>query len=421
METTLAIVFIGLLVFLAHLFAGFFERTKIPDVLPLIGLGLVLGPVTETVTPEAFGKVGGIFTTVSLVIILFEGGIGMTLASLKESTWDGIKLSVVAYTFSIFIGTVVGVSAFGLPILEGMLLGAILAGTSAAVVMPLSEKLGLGERSMNVLKLEASFSDVFCIVTALAIIQAATAEVVHPGKLAGGVLSSFLVAAFLGGSAGIFWSGMLAHIRRMENSLFTTPAFVSIVYGLSEFMGYSGAIAALAFGITLGNIEFLPESLAQKLKLKRLRKTEEELYEEVVFILKTFFFVYMGVTMRFGASTILIGGLGLTTALFVSRIPAVRWTLSVEKYSRYEAIVAALMTPKGLAAAVLASLPLQAGLAGADIIQDVTYAVIIFSIVLTSALSFFAQKGMLDNSYGRAFGGFPAGESASESPDKDAS
>ncbi len=68
------IVFVGALIFLAHLFAGIFSRTKIPDVLLLFMIGLFLGPVLGIVTPADFGVVGPVFTTITLVFILFESG-----------------------------------------------------------------------------------------------------------------------------------------------------------------------------------------------------------------------------------------------------------------------------------------------------------------------------------------------------------
>jgi len=79
MEIALIIVFIGGLIFLAHLFAGIFSRTKIPDVLLLILIGLCLGPLLNIATPKHFGVVGPIFTTVTLVIILFESDVGLRL------------------------------------------------------------------------------------------------------------------------------------------------------------------------------------------------------------------------------------------------------------------------------------------------------------------------------------------------------
>ncbi|MFO8021982.1 MAG: hypothetical protein R6U65_05920, partial [Perlabentimonas sp.] len=74
MENAFVIVFVGLIVFLSHLFTGIFQRKRIPDVLLLMIVGLVMGPLLGLVSPADFGVAGPVFTTITLVIILFEGG-----------------------------------------------------------------------------------------------------------------------------------------------------------------------------------------------------------------------------------------------------------------------------------------------------------------------------------------------------------
>lgn len=81
-STQLVIAFIGLLIFAAHLFTEIFSRKHIPDVLLLIIIGLLLGPVFELVRPEALGSVASVFTTITLVIILFQSGTELNLHTL---------------------------------------------------------------------------------------------------------------------------------------------------------------------------------------------------------------------------------------------------------------------------------------------------------------------------------------------------
>jgi len=61
MDIAPIVLFIGALVFFAHLFTGLFSHTKIPDVLLLMIIGLALGPVIGRVKPENFGSAGPIF------------------------------------------------------------------------------------------------------------------------------------------------------------------------------------------------------------------------------------------------------------------------------------------------------------------------------------------------------------------------
>ena len=70
----LTIAIIGLLIFTAHLFSEIFSRKRIPDVLFLIIIGLLIGPVFHWVSPESLGNAGSLFSGITLVTILFESG-----------------------------------------------------------------------------------------------------------------------------------------------------------------------------------------------------------------------------------------------------------------------------------------------------------------------------------------------------------
>ncbi|MCK7540883.1 MAG: cation:proton antiporter [Marinilabiliales bacterium] len=87
MEASLFILSIGILVFLAHVFESLFKRTRIPDVLLLILLGIIIGPLGKIILPGDFGRVGSIFTTVTLVVILFESGLGLRI----DTVWKALS------------------------------------------------------------------------------------------------------------------------------------------------------------------------------------------------------------------------------------------------------------------------------------------------------------------------------------------
>jgi len=73
LSTTILI--IGLLVFFAHFLSLQFSRTNIPDVLVLMILGIVIGPLLGVVAADDFGKIGSLIATIALVVILYGGPI----------------------------------------------------------------------------------------------------------------------------------------------------------------------------------------------------------------------------------------------------------------------------------------------------------------------------------------------------------
>jgi NhaP-type Na+/H+ or K+/H+ antiporter len=418
METAIFITVVGMLVFLAHLFSGLFQATRIPDVLPLVLIGVVIGPVAGLISPGDFGRIGQIFTTVALVIILFEGGLGLKFATLRASLGRGMLLTVLNLLGTMVVTTVLSFTLLRLTLLDGLLLGAILGGTSSAVVIPMINKLRITTRARTTLLLESAISDVLCIVLALALIKAAALQRYELALMARQIGLSFLVAAVIGGMASLAWSYLLQRARKLDNSIFLTPAFVFVVFGVTELSGFSGAIAALVFGLILGNVQDMRWRVAfiqrlAEVKREHLNETEKLFLCEIVFLLKTFFFVYLGLSIRLTHEWLILLGLVMTFGLYVIRLFVVR--LAVSRITpRYDATIASIMIPKGLAAAALASLPLQAGMASGAAIQDAVYAVVLFSIIGTAALAFAAERNLLRWPYNTLFAGY--GESSGEAP-----
>lgn len=389
MNIAVTVVAVGLLVFLAHVFAEIFSRKRIPDVLMLIVIGLIIGPILKIVTIESFGLIGPIFTTITLVTILFEGGTELKMDELKHSVKGTSLLTNLSFFSTVIVVGLIGWLAFNLEPLVAFMLGSIVGGTSSAVVIPLVRQLNMSKKNGTILILESAFSDVLCIVFALALLEAVELGELRVGLMVGKVFASFILATVIGLLGSVFWSMILHKIRTIKNSIFTTPAFVFIIFGISELLGYSGAIAALAFGIGLANMDLLAAPAVQKIIVKRadsLNETEKVLFSEIVFLLKTFFFVYIGISIRLTDLMPLMIGLALTVVLFILRIPVVRASITAKETEKRDMFLMAAIFPKGLAAAVLATIPLQRGIVGGEFIMNVTFSIVLFSIIFTSVV-----------------------------------
>jgi cell volume regulation protein A len=180
-------------------------------------------------------------------------------------------------------------------------------------------------------------------------------------------------------------------------------------------LGYSGAIAALAFGVTLGNLDsfkisrFFPS--VQDIPQVELNPTEKIFLAQLVQLLKTFFFIYIGLSIQFSsADSFLIGGAIVFAALIIRTILvyfSVPRTIPV-----WDASVMAIMIPKGLAAAVLAAIPFQKGVIGGEFIETTTYAIILFSMVICSILVIMLERTAVRTYYAFVFRQFGQEESA---------
>lgn len=399
------IAFVGILIFLAHLFTAIFSRTRLPDVLLLIIIGICVGPIFGLVSPEQFGAVGAILITVTLIIILFENGTALELSALRSAVGGAMALSATSFFASMLVVTGLALWLTDLELMPAFILGAIVGSISEAIVIPLVKQLRMRKDSQTMLSLESSVNDVLSIVITIALIEAYKLGEFQFASVAGKLIASFLVATVFGIAGAFIWSKFLNRIHAIKNTMFTTAAFVFVIFGVIEVLGFNGAIAALAFGITIGNVESIRFYVFRKPRTKEpvgLSQAERAFFSEVAFLLKTFFFVYLGISLELISGWWIELALILTAAVFVLRIPAVKITVS-KSIPIKDASIMAIMVPKGLAAAVLASIPLQQGVVGGELIKSVTYGVVLSSIVMTSLLLLLIEKTKLSGVYSWIF------------------
>ena len=418
MHVATNILVVGALIFIAHAFTGIFSRTRVPDVLLLTIIGIVLGPVLHLVTPANFGKVGSIFTTVTLIIILFEAGLSLDLDVIRGSIRSTLSLTLINFFLTMIAVALAAHFLLGFGYRLTLMFGAIVGSTSPAVIIPLTRCMHMEQASKTILFLESAISDVLSIVVAIGFMDSYRLGTLHVTQMIGQIFATLILAGLAGVGSAFLWSALLRRIRGLENSIFTTPAFVFVLFGLVEIFGFSGYVAAVVFGAVLGNIEvfhgfawmrrYLPDEAIT------LNDQERNFLGEVVFLLKTFFFVYVGVSIRFTDLPLVYIGIAITGLIFLIRIPAA-WLGLARSVPVRDASLVAIMSPKGLAAVVLAAMPLERQIREGDTLQSVTYSVVFLSIVLTSVLSLLIERTRLAPVYAMLFRRFGHGPAATES------
>lgn len=401
------ILLLGLLFFFAHFLSNTFDRSKIPDVLVLMILGIIVGPVMGWTTPESFGEVGRVLTTIALAVILFESGTTLNIGDIARSARSTLQVTIVTALATIGIIGVIAGFVLELPWMSAFMLGSIASGTSAAVVIPMVRVLKVRERAGTVMILESAITDVTSIVFTFALLQAAMQGEVHVGKMLGQTLASLVFAAVIGIAGGIGWLLIWERVRQFPTTIFTTLASAFVLYGFAELLGFAGAIAVLAYGITLSNYEqFGLTKLFKGRPFSGVTPVESDFYKEIVFLLKTFFFVYLGISMRFSDMKLFALAIALMLIVYGVRLFTTPFILP-RSISRRDVSVIAVMVPKGLAAAVLAGLPLEQGVAGGEIIQAATYAIVLVSITLTAIFVTIKDFPPMKQVFERVLSNFP--------------
>ncbi len=400
----LVLIFLGALIFLTHFFNGTFKYTRVPTPLLLLTLGIVIGPVLGLVKMEDFGKVAAYFSVLTLIFLLFESGINLRLDELRKSFGRASLMTVFNFFLSASIATWVLMLASKvyydnqIDLLSASFFGAIVGGTSSAVVIPIVKQLKTDKDCETLLVLESALSDVLCLVVGLALFGAMRNGNFDMAALANSLWQSFLIAGALGCLCGWIWTLVLKQIRDLENPAFTSFAFAIIVYGVCEYFSLNGGISVLAFGITVGNAQTLNNTvMGSLLKSEGLRATEKSFFSELVFLFGTLFFVLVGISMEFGEPMVYMWAFVIVIGITLVRPFSIRLFANQSHLSFKDRAIMAVMAPKGLVPAILATLPIIEGVKiGSQIlidkgriIKDITFAVVLLSIIVTAILVIF--------------------------------
>lgn len=394
------IISLAILIFLSHLFSAMFVKTRMPEVLPLLILGIIIGPILKIVSPSDFGMVDQVFSRVLLIVILFESGLGLRISQIR-STWEqSSRLTVISFVIIMCIVALLAKIALGLHWAYAIILGSILADNSFAIIIPLISKLNISNNIKTVLLTESTMGGVISIVVTMTLLSMAKIQSFDPSLIIAKIIYTFMVSCTVGGAAAIFWTTVLNKVRKLENGIFLTLAFVLVVYSVCETLGSDGSIGAFIFGIVAGNIRTIRklngfkfiERFTKNVKSKAFNDVEKSFFSEVVFVLRTFFFVYIGISMQITSMYSMLCGLLFTIVIFMVRIPVVNYVLD-KSVSRIDSAVTSVMVPKGLVTAVLAALIMKSGVSGGAVLQNTIYSVILFSIILATLFSFFIEKG----------------------------
>ena len=380
----------GIIIILGFLSDWIFSKTNIPDVLWLILIGLLLGPILQFVRPDSLGYAASIFTAFALLFILFEGGLHIRIKDLMRSMYGATTITVVNFVLTVLVITIIA-KYFGWSLANSLLLGTILGGTSSAVVVPIVKRLHMGKDNSLVLILESAFTDVLCIVATLTIIQIVKLQSINLGGVLNSLFGSFAIAIFVGGVTGFLWILLLERFELLSKSYISTIGVLLIVFGLTEFAQSSGAIAGLTFGIVIGNSRKIL-SLAEGEDVDPLSSSARAFFSQISFFVKTFFFVYIGILTSLAQLQPILIGLVIAVAVFLIRPIPVKLVFKPQESPKDKPLMEVIV-PKGLAAAVLAQVPMQEGIQFTEQLLTPVFSAIFFTIAITTLMVFLVKNG----------------------------
>jgi cell volume regulation protein A len=393
-ETTTILTLVSAILLIGFLGELIYKKFKIPDIIILIAIGVVIGPhVLGYVHPEQLLPFAPIFTTVALLMLIFDGAFNMDLASVFRGFTAGFLTSAIVYIAS---STVIGILVyiFGFSPLVSTFAGLTLGGVSSAFTIPVIKQLNIAKRTFSLLTLESAFTDVYTLVFGLTVLAFFEVSTFSAQSIAITLISLFAIAALIGIVFGILWSLIVHKLLKEYNTFMVTLAVMVLVYTTTEFLGGNGAIAVLFFGLVLRNIRILIKHFNQITHTHKqssiiVSNTETMFYSQLSFFVKTFFFVYIGVLLNVTSKRLLLLAVVLTAAIWAVRGLVTFFTKTIPDADQKlcQAIYA-----RGLSGAILAQIAVTQQIPQAQEIASLVYLVIVASIIASSTHLYIVRK-----------------------------
>ena len=355
-------------------------RLRLPAIVLLFTAGLVIGPGLLILRPSAdFGPALRPVIGLAVGLVVFEGGLALSLKELRAAGEGVLRLTAVALPINGLLATAAAYLLTGMGWGAAALFGAITVVTGPTVVLPLLRHTRLHRRAASFLKWEAIVNDPVGAILAAIVLQVLVSGT---GETAGGLglhlLLGLAAAAALGVGTALLmrWSFRRDYVPEVLK----TPSLLALnwgVYAVSNLvMDDAGLMASTVFGIALANLNITG--------LSELRRFKEAL---VVLVVSALFIVLTADLGRDVLASLSWPVLLLTLAmLLVVRPAAILLATARSGLSWPERLLPAWIAPRGIVAAAVAGvagLRLQsAGYAGAEQVMPAVFALIAATVVL---------------------------------------
>jgi cell volume regulation protein A len=265
----------------------------------LLAAGALLGPDVADVVDVPLDSVGAqLLLTLGVSLILFHGGLGLAFGVLRPVAVGLGLLAVPGVLLTAFLVGSVATVAFDLPFEAGLLVGAVLAPTDPAILIPLFERLRIRAKVAQTVIAESALNDVTGAVLALTL---ASFVIEGEGSLTG-PLGEFLVDLLISTALGTVFGIALAVListRRVgiwrESPTIAVLLVVAGGYFTIDSAGGSGYLGAFLAGLIVANMDELG------LGMRSHRETEMRVFAEAATdIVVLFVFLTLGANLPFG-------------------------------------------------------------------------------------------------------------------------
>ena len=358
----------------ASLVAG---RLRVPGLLLFLGLGMLIGSdglgLIEFGDDLADVELSRTVGIVALSLILFEGGLAAGWTQIRPVLVPSLSLATVGTVVTAGVVAVAAAGLLGFSMLEGLLLGSIVAATDSAAIFSVLRGSSLDRRLAQTLEGESGFNDPVAIVLVLGFIE----YIDDPGFGALDMLALSVAELAIGAAIGLAVGR--ASVLAFRRATFATTglypvasiATAALAYGLADALHGSGFMSVYLTGLALGSAR-IPG-----------RRTVVDFHDGLAWVSQIAVFITLGLLVNPSEFGGIVGdGLLLAAVLMLIARPlaAVVSTMPAG-FNLRESSLIGWAGLRGAVPIVLATFPVIEGIEHAG-----SFFNIVFFIVLTSTL-----------------------------------
>lgn len=351
------------------------DRFGIPALLLFLVLGMLAGsdgPGGIYFNDPALAQFIGV---AALVLILFSGGLDTEWRRVRSVAKEGFSLSVFGVLFTALVIGLFVSALLSLSLVEGLLIGSIIASTDAAAVFSVlrSKGISLKRKLKPLLELESGSNDPMAIFLTIGLIQLLTQPETSIIDLFGLFALQMLVGGAMGYGMGRVILFLINHVRLGYDGLYPvlTLSLAFLAFALTDLMGGNGFLAVYLAGLVLGNHDFIH------------KRSLSQFHDGLAWLMQITMFLTLGLLV-FPSEIVPVIPVGLLVAgcvIFLARPIGIFLSLSLSSLSWREKAFVSWVGLRGAVPIILATFPLLAEIPQANLIFN-----LIFFVVLTSVL-----------------------------------
>ena len=393
----------GLILAIGTVAALLAQKIRVPDVAVFLVAGIAIGPqALDLVQIKADSALNQIILLFGASYILFDGGAALRIEVLKK-VW--ITIVVIATVGVLITAGIIALAAhtiLGAPPIVALLLGATIASTDPATLVPIFRQVRIRDRVAQTVTSESAFNDPMAAILTFSVLAVAMgSDEFSVMSAIFDLLKQSVIGIVAGIALGYLAAFLIAHERwafLAEYAPVVTLVAMIGAYFAADGLQASGFMAVFVFGIMLGN----KQSFGFRMEAGEAQKLDEFVLT-TAFIMRLFIFILLGAQVDFT----LIGRYGLGGIAVVSILMLVARPMTVflcawpdrrARWSLQELLFMCWTRETGVIPAALAGLLLGVKAPGAQMIASVTFIAILMTILIQAPTTQWLGRrlGLLD-------------------------